>query len=84
MTFLDQRIRQVVAETAINLFMSRIGVPMAVLCDKIILLSLSIPVSVASKMSTLVNNAEALKSSWPIRRQQAPGASMRFQHIYSS
>ncbi|MCX5850105.1 MAG: alpha/beta hydrolase [Deltaproteobacteria bacterium] len=62
MTFLDQRIKMVRDRTAYNLFMSRVGVPFAELFSHIPLLrDIKIPMRVASKMYTLVNNKEALK-----------------------
>ena len=62
MTFLDQRIKMVRDKTAYNIFMSRVGVPFAGLCSHIPLLrSMKIPMRMASKMYTLVNNEEALK-----------------------
>lgn len=62
MTFLDQRIKMVRDQTAYNVFMSRVGVPVAGFCSHIPLLrSIKIPMRVASKMYTLVNNEDALK-----------------------
>jgi pimeloyl-ACP methyl ester carboxylesterase len=62
MTFLDQRINMVRDRTAYNIFMSRVGVPVAGFCSHIPLLrSIKIPMRVASKMYTLVNNEDALK-----------------------
>ncbi|WP_114240763.1 alpha/beta hydrolase [Dyella sp. C9] len=61
MTFLDQRLQQVRDETARNLLMSRIGVPMAAIAAKTPLKTLRMPMRLASKMHTLVNNKAALK-----------------------
>lgn len=62
MTFLDQRIKYVRDRTAYNVFMSRVGVPVAGFCSHVPLLrSIKIPMRIASKMYTLVNNEDALK-----------------------
>ncbi|MBN3818385.1 alpha/beta hydrolase [Paraburkholderia sp. Se-20369] len=61
MTFLDQRLQQVRDETARNRFMSRVGGPMMDLAAKTPLKALRVPMSLASKMSALVNDDDALK-----------------------
>ncbi len=61
MTFLDQQMQQVRDATALNRFMSRVGVPMARLTAKTPLAGLRIPMAMAGKMHTLVNDAQALK-----------------------
>lgn len=61
MTFLDQRIPQVRNETALNPFMGRVGGPMVNLAAKTPLKCARMPMTVASKMSALVNNEDALK-----------------------
>ncbi len=62
MTFLDQQEQQVRDETALNFLMSRIGVPLTHLAAKTPLAALRMPMSLASKMSALVNNKAALKA----------------------
>ena len=62
MTFLDQREQQVRDETALNFLMSRIGVPLTHFAAKTPLATLRMPMSLASKMSALVNNKAALKA----------------------
>ena len=62
MTFLNLREQQVSDETALNLFMSRIGAPMARLTAMTPLAGMRMPMSLASKMQTLVNDPEALKA----------------------
>lgn len=61
MTFLDQQLQQVRDETALNLLMGRLGGPSLSLTAKTPLRTLRIPMSLASKMSTLVNDRAALK-----------------------
>lgn len=84
MTFLDQRIQQVRDETARNLFMSRVGVPLAKLSDIPLLRSLSLPMSLASKMSALVNNSDALRLFLADPSSAGSWASMHFLSTYSS
>ena len=62
MTFLDQQEQQVRDETALNFLMSRIGVPLTHLAAKTPMAALRMPMSLASKMSALVNNKAALKA----------------------
>lgn len=61
MTFLDQRVQQVRDETTRNRFMSRVGGPMMGLAVKTPFKRLRVPMSLASKMSALVNDGDALK-----------------------
>ncbi|WP_186144583.1 alpha/beta hydrolase [Burkholderia gladioli] len=61
MTFLDQREQQVRDETNLNLFISRIGMPLTVLAARTPLRRLRMPMALASKMHTLVNDPGALK-----------------------
>jgi pimeloyl-ACP methyl ester carboxylesterase len=84
MTFLDRRIQQVRDETARNLFMSRVGVPMAGLSDIPLLRIFSLLMSLASKMSTFVNDLAALKVFMADRPSAASWASMHFLASYSS
>ncbi|KAA8648393.1 hypothetical protein EYZ11_000353 [Aspergillus tanneri] len=84
MTFLDQRIQQVRDETARNVLISRIGIPLARLCDIPLLRSLSIPMWLASKMSTLVNNPDALKVCLADRSSAGSWATMHFLSTYAS
>lgn len=84
MTFLDQRIQKVRDETARNFFMSRVGVPLAKLSDIPLLRSLSLPMWLASKMSALVNNSDALKVFLADPSSAGSWASMHFLSTYSS
>lgn len=61
MTFLDQRVSQVRKETAYNALMGRIGVPMITVSRRLGLGRMTLPMKLASKMSTLVNHEEVLK-----------------------
>ncbi len=71
MTFLDQRMQLVRDETARNLFMSRVGGPMAAIAAMTPLRTLRMPMTLASKMSALVNNEAALKVGCPTSAPQA-------------
>jgi alpha-beta hydrolase superfamily lysophospholipase len=78
MTFLDQREQQVRDETALNFFMSRIGVPLTHLAAKTPLASLRMPMSLASKMSALVNNKTALKACLKDKTSAGKWVTMKF------
>lgn len=84
MTFLDQRIQQVRDETARNIFMSRVGIPFSRLCDIPVLRSLAMPMWLASKMSALVNNPDALKICLADRASAGSWASIHFLSTYGS
>ncbi len=78
MTFLDQREQQVRDETALNYFMSRIGVPLTHFAAKTPLASLRMPMSLASKMSALVNNKAALKACLRDKTSAGKWVTMKF------
>jgi alpha-beta hydrolase superfamily lysophospholipase len=84
MTFLDQRLQQVRDETALNLFMSRVGVPLAQLTAATPLAGLRMPMSLASKMHTLVNDPAALKACMADNTSAGNWVSMRFLASYMS
>lgn len=84
MTFLDQRIQAVRDETARDLFMSRVGIPLARLSDLPLVRSLSLPMALASKMSVLVNNPDALKAFLADRSSAGSWASMHFLSTYAT
>jgi pimeloyl-ACP methyl ester carboxylesterase len=84
MTFLDQRNVQVRDETAKNLFMSRIGIPLATLSDNFGMGSLSMPVSVASKMYTRVNDKKAFKVFMSDKTSAGSWSTMRFLNTYAN
>ncbi len=78
MTFLDQREQQVRDETALNFLMSRIGVPLTHLAAKTPLAALRMPMSLASKMSALVNNKAALKACLKDKTSAGKWVTMKF------
>ena len=78
MTFLDQQVQQVRDETALNFLMSRIGVPLTHLAAKTPLAALRMPMSLASKMSALVNNKAALKACLKDRTSAGKWVTMKF------
>ncbi|WMT38846.1 alpha/beta hydrolase [Paenibacillus sp. D2_2] len=83
MTFLDQRVQQVRDETAKNLFMSRVGIPMVGVACKIGLRSFKMKMSVASKMSALCNDKEVMKVFNRDKTSAANKTSMAFLKSYS-
>ncbi len=78
MTFLDQREQQVRDETALNFLMSRIGVPLTHLAAKTPLATLRMPMSLASKMTALVNNKAALKACLRDKTSAGKWVTMKF------
>ena len=83
MTFLDQRMQQVRDETAYNLFMSRVGVPLAALTARTPLAGLRMPMSAASRMYALVNDPAALKACMADRTSAGKWVTMSFLASYS-
>jgi len=84
MTFLDQRLQQVRDETALSPFMSRIGGPVMNLAAQTPLKSMRMPMTVASKMSALVNNEAALKVWLSDKRSAGNAMTMAFLSSYMS
>lgn len=84
MTFLDQRNQQVRDETAFNLFMSRVGVPLAQLADKTPFAGMRMPMAAASKMHALVNDKAALKACMADKTSAGKWVTMRFLASYMS
>jgi alpha-beta hydrolase superfamily lysophospholipase len=82
MTFLDQRDQQVRDETAFNLFMSRVGVPLALLADRTPFAGLRMPMAAASKMHTLVNDKAALKACMADKTSAGKWVTMSFLASY--
>ena len=78
MTFLDQREQQVRDETALNFLMSRIGVPLTHLAAKTPLAALRMPMSLASKMTALVNNKAALQACLKDKTSAGKWVTMKF------
>ena len=83
MTFLDQREQQVGDETSLNLFMSRVGVPMAKLTAMTPLAGMRMPMSLASKMHTLVNDKAALKACMADKTSAGKWVTMKFLATYT-
>ncbi|MGT2509842.1 alpha/beta hydrolase [Cupriavidus basilensis] len=82
MTFLDQRIPQVRDETALNRFMSRVGVPLAALTARTPLAGFRMPMAAASKMHALVNDKAALKACMADKTSAGKWVTMRFLASY--
>lgn len=83
MTFLDQGLQQVRDETSLNLFMSRVGVPMAAFSARTPLRSLRMPMRIASKMHALVNDPAALRVWLSDRRSAGNAMTMAFLASYA-
>lgn len=82
MCFLDQQLQQVRDETALNRFMSRVGVPMAKLTSQTPLAGMRIPMAMAGKMHELVNDQAALKACMADKTSAGKWVSMRFLTSY--
>lgn len=84
MTFLEQRYQQVRDETARNIFMSRVGIPMAGVACNIGLGGFKMKMSTASKMSALCNDERVMKVFNRDKTSAANKASMKFINSYSN
>lgn len=84
MTFLDQRKQMVRDETAHDTFMSRVGIPAAGVMRKIGLGGIKIPMKVASKMYTLVNNDDVLQVMLHDKTSAGNLATMTFLDSYGN
>lgn len=82
MTFLDQNSQQVRDETTNNLFMSRVAIPMTKISTKIGLSNFRLKMSVASKMSALCNNPDAMKVFMTDKTSAGNSATMKFLESY--
>jgi len=82
MTFLDQRVQHVRDETAHDKLTSRVGVPAMGLAVRTPLGRIRYPMSLASKMSTLVNDPAAMKLLKRDRSSAANWMSMDFLSSY--
>lgn len=82
MTFLDTSNQKVKDTVASNLFMSRVGTPITHLTAKTPLASMRVPMSWASKMSTLVNNKDALKAFMKDKTSAGNSVSLTFLDSY--
>lgn len=82
MTFLDTRNSNVRDIVARNLFISRVGTPVTHLAAKTPLASMRIPMRLASKMNTLVNNKQALKVFLKDKSSAGNSVSLSFLDSY--
>lgn len=84
MTFLDQRIRQVRDETAHDIVTARAGLPLLNTLAHTPAARLRIPMTLASKMSTLVNDKAALKVMTADKTSAGNTVPIRFLTSYAS
>ncbi|WP_438301901.1 alpha/beta hydrolase [Pseudomonas sp. NMS19W] len=82
MTFLDQRVPRVREQTALSPLMGRLGIPMIHLLARTPLAGLKMPMWLASKMYTLVNDRAALKACLKDHTSAGNWASLRFLSSY--
>lgn len=82
MTFLDQQLSQVREETALTPLFSKIGTPLIHWLAGTPLAALKMPMWLASKMHTLVNDRKALKACLHDSTSAGNWASMRFLSSY--
>ncbi|RGP76547.1 hypothetical protein FLONG3_5208 [Fusarium longipes] len=78
MCFMDMRIQAVADAACRNLVMSRIGVPSTPIMNSIGLGWFSLPMWLAGRMSTLVNNEEALQACYRDNTAANSWVSMKF------
>lgn len=84
MCFLDQQVQQVRDETSLNVFMSRVGVPLAHITAHTPLAGMKMPMKLASKMHLLVNDPFALKACMRDKTSAGKWATMKFLSTYMS
>jgi pimeloyl-ACP methyl ester carboxylesterase len=84
MTFLDQRVQRVLDATAHDRLTSRLGVPLMSLAARTPLRRLRYPMTLASKMSALVNDPGALRVMLNDRSSAGNWASVKFLAEYNS
>jgi alpha-beta hydrolase superfamily lysophospholipase len=82
MTFLDGSEQQVRDETTLNLFMSRVGLPLLHLFAKTPFAAMRLPMTMASKMHALVNNKAALKVWLSDKRSAGNAMTLAFLSSY--
>jgi pimeloyl-ACP methyl ester carboxylesterase len=82
MTFLDQRNQTVRDDTAHDKLTSRLGVPLMQMLNRTPAARMRIPMTLASKMSALVNNREALKVMTADRTSGGNWVPLRFLVSY--
>ncbi|MFF0967191.1 alpha/beta hydrolase [Streptomyces sp. NPDC003703] len=84
MTFLDQRDQQVRDETAHDKLTARAGVPLMGVLARTPAASAKYPMSLASKMSALANDPDAMKVLMKDRTSAANWVSVRFLDTYGN
>ncbi|MFF2216733.1 alpha/beta hydrolase [Streptomyces antibioticus] len=84
MTFLDQRDQQVRDETAHDKLTARAGIPLMGVLAKTPAASAKYPMSLASKMSALANDPDAMKVLMRDRTSAANWVSVRFLDSYGT
>lgn len=82
MTFLDQRSKDVQMTTTNNWFWGTFGIPLTKMATKMGLSRFKMKMSIPSKMSTLVNDPECLKSMLKDQTSGGNKVSMRFMNTY--
>ena len=82
MTFLDNRDQLVRDSTSRNLFLSRVGAPMMKLFSRTPFKSMRMPMNIASKMSALVNDENALKVFLSDKTSAGNAMSLAFLNSY--
>lgn len=82
MTFLDQRVPHVREQTALFPLMGRLGVPLIHALARTPLAGMKMPMWLASKMYTLVNDGAALKACLKDRTSAGNWATLRFLSSY--
>ncbi len=82
MTFLDGSVQQVRDETTLNLFISRVGLPLLHWFARTPLAALRLPMRMASKMHALVNNKAALRLWLADKRSAGNAMTLAFLSSY--
>ena len=80
MTFLDQREQQVVDETSLNLFMSRIGGPMVKLTAMTPLAGMRMPMSLQARCTSWSTTKRHSRLAWPTNLRGQLGDNEVFSH----
>lgn len=84
MTFLDQRIQQVRDETSHDIVSSRLGIPLFGALARTPVARLRYPMSLAAKMSALVNDPAAMRVLMKDRTSAANWVTIRFLATYGT
>ncbi|KAM0263488.1 hypothetical protein ACHAPA_008776 [Fusarium lateritium] len=83
MTFMDMRIKTVADVACRNMFMSRVGAPMSRVMNSIGLGWMALPMWITGRMSTLVNNKQALQACYRDNTSANSWISMAFLAAFS-